>query len=143
MNQRLDAAMRYLKKRRWSVIPLEGKRPRISWKPFQERLPSSEEVRQWWAWWPAANIGIVCGKVSDGLAVLDIDDVELAERLLKSGLPKEAMMCRTPRGGLHIYLTESKSSSSSGPLVAGVADMKAEGGYVVAPPSPDYRWVAS
>ena len=51
-------------------------------------------------------------------------------------------MIRTPGDGLHLYAVETEARSRGGTLVAGVADLKAGGGYVVAPPSPGYSIIA-
>jgi len=85
---------------------------------------------------PDLNLALICGQVSGGLAVLDIDDPKLADAIgADGGLQAETTMVRTPRGGLHVYAIETDAASRSGPLVPGVADFKGEGGYVLAPPS--------
>lgn len=159
-NDLLGAALNY-RRRGWSIIPLHwrnadgscscqnsqcpkpGKHPLIKWEEFQTRLATEEEARPWWTQWPHANIGIICGQVSGGLVVLDIDNVELAEELIrKRGIELVATLVRTPRKGLHIYFQESKEQSRSGPLIPGVADLKAEGGYVIAPPSSGYGYIS-
>lgn len=72
----LRAALWYRKKS-LSVIPCrpKAKIPIIEWGEFQKRLPTEEEIREWWRKWPDANVAIVLGEVS-GLVVLDIDDEE-------------------------------------------------------------------
>jgi len=62
-------------KRGWSVVPqLAGqKKPAIRWKPYQSRLPSQQELRQWFVkQWPEAGIAVVLGPISD-LFVIDVD----------------------------------------------------------------------
>ena len=117
------------------------------WEPFQHRRPTKDELRAWFST-PGRNLGIVCGKVSGGLAVLDIDAPKLAEELVSdNGLKATTTLVRTPHDGLHIWVIETDAVSRSGPLVPGVADLKAEGGYVLAPPSRledgDYRFVTN
>ena len=131
-----DVALIYLQ-HGWSIIPLKGKRPLIPWRIYQSRRPTEEEVYEWGERWPETGIGIVCGRVSGGLDVLDIDDPDLASQLIESNIGA-TRLAKTPSGGLHIYVQE-QHDSRSGPLVSGVADLKAEGGYVVAPPSPGYK----
>ncbi len=149
----LEAALAYLQLG-WSVIPIynktpggqctcedkncpsPGKHPRIPWSEFQKRLPTREEVLRWSGKWPETAVGIVLGKVSGGLAVLDIDSPQLARQVINEKLP-----CRlesTPRGGVHLFLVETEGNSRSGPLIQGVADLKGEGGLVVVAPSPGY-----
>lgn len=138
MNHNQTAALAWLTKQR-SIIPIDphSKRPLILWKEFQSRLPTNEEVMQWWARWPNAKLGLVCGAISDNLAVLDVDDVELGVKLLEQ-LQKHCPVNQTPSGGLHIFFREEEASNS-GPLVPGVADIKAEAGYVIVPPSEGYQ----
>lgn len=133
MNQMQQAALDYLR-RGYSVIPVgRNKRPLLtSWKEFMERPPSEEVIRKWFSN-RQANIAIVTGSVSGDLAVLDIDHQEAAEALIPL-FEDRAPLVRTPRGGLHIYLRE-QARSRSRPVQPGVADLKAEGGYVLAPPS--------
>lgn len=138
MNKNQIAALSWLTKRR-SIIPIDpsSKRPLIQWKEFQTRLPSTEEVSQWWNKWPNAKLGLVCGAISGNLAVLDIDDVELGVKLLEQ-LQRHCPINQTPSGGLHIFFREEEVSHS-GPLISGVADIKAEAGYVIVPPSEGYQ----
>ena len=66
--------------RGWSAIPLrfsgtveDRKKPLLqSWAEYQKRLPTEEEVKDWWRQWPSANLGTPTGLVS-GLAVVDLD----------------------------------------------------------------------
>lgn len=148
-----QAALQHLKKG-WSPIPFcgqlgnditicnkpdcSGKHPLIQWKKFQRRLPTADEIEKWWKRWPEAHVGIVTGKVSGGVVVLDIDSQELASRILNEG-KITGLVEKTPRGGLHIFLKESISHSPSRPLVPGVADLKANGGCVKTAPSPGYE----
>ena len=68
----LRAALSYLA-RGWSVIPAGmDKRPRGAWAEYEERQPTEEEVRAWWARRPEPNVAIVTGAVS-GIVVLDLD----------------------------------------------------------------------
>ena len=43
--------------RGWSVIPVKAfaKRPIVRWEPFQNRLPTREEVDGWFRRWSDAN----------------------------------------------------------------------------------------
>lgn len=121
----------------FSVIPIlaDSKRPAIKWERYQHRRPTTDELRDWFDGGDK-NVAIVCGAVSGGLAVLDIDDPALAERVAADvPLRAETTVIRTPRGGLHVYVVETGAESRSGPLVDKVADLKANGGYVLAPPS--------
>ena len=69
----------------WAVIPMIAgtKRAYVQWKAYQERLPTEEEVRQWWTEHPKAGIGLVLGPHS-GIFVIDVDGPEAHEALINS-----------------------------------------------------------
>jgi putative DNA primase/helicase len=122
--------------RHFSLIPVVAgeKRAAIEWAEYQRRRPTAAELRAWFSR-GQPNLAIVCGEVSGGLAVLDVDDPALADRIVDDvALQAETTMVRTPRRGIHVYVIEA-NTSRSGPLVPGVADLKAGGGYVLVPPS--------
>lgn len=141
----LDAALDYLS-HGLAVLPIRGgtgekaKSPLLgTWKQYQNELPKREDVESWFTRWPDADVAIVCGW--HGLAVLDIDDADLADRIVKDGkVLSTTKVATSPSGGLHIYLREERTSRN-GPVVAGVADIKASGGYIISPPSRDRRWI--
>lgn len=109
----------------WSIFPVGlDKRPLLtSWKEYQTRFPTDEEVKRWWVEFPDANAGLVCGKLSSR-SVIDIDNG-------KDIFP-ETRTVRTPRGGLHkIYRYSSVPNTSAGTYYAGI-DLRNDGGYIVA-----------
>jgi hypothetical protein len=128
----------------WSVIPLKpcGKEPMIAWKVFQERRASAEEIREWFES-TDYNVGIVTGAVS-GLAVIDCDGPEAIDLARRLGMPP-CPTVRTARG-MHFYFAyeEGLRNFQRIPELPGI-DLRAEGGFVVAPPSVHpsgfiYRW---
>ncbi len=166
----LKAALEYLDKG-WVPIPLcwpgedgrcacggghtgklVGKAPLVSWKEYQSNRPKRRLIRSWWKQWPNANIGIVTGRIS-GLVVLDVDPRHGGEAALTSlqeqyGQIPETLESQTGGGGLHIFFAHPgpRITSKIGTLGKGL-DLKADGGYVVAPPSRhvsgrQYQWKA-
>ncbi|RXT14866.1 bifunctional DNA primase/polymerase [Ammoniphilus sp. CFH 90114] len=149
-----QAALAYLNKG-FSVIPLrqKDKNSLVSWREFQKRLPTEDEVIDWWTKWPDANIGIVTGEIS-GIVILDIDGDEAFDVLQqKYGISKDELL-KNPHvktgKGYHIYFNHPKD----GKLYKNFArqkeklDFRGDGGYGVAPPSihpdgPTYDWVLS
>jgi len=134
-----------------SIIPLrfKGKEPLIPWKEFQERVAGWEEVEEWFRRFGKFNVAIVTGVVSGNLVVIDFDDIEKAREFLEKverlkGEPKYALMntwwVETGKG-MHIYLRidcgfeEFRELFRTKPRLVDGVDIKAEGGYVVAPPS--------
>lgn len=141
-NSLLKAALSYLE-RGWSVIPISprSKKALIKWRDFARRLPTEDEVRAWWSEFPNASVGIVTGKVSN-LVVVDVDpdrggDADEWQRQAPSGV-----RASTPRGGAHFYYTHptGREVRNSVDRVADGVDVRAAGGYVVAPPSKGYGW---
>lgn len=142
----LDAALSY-HERGWCVIPLwpGTKVPRLERgevTQFHSRCSTRDEIAAWWEREPNSNIGIVCGQVSKGLTVIDIDSYKVGpEPEVEFPL---GPVVETGRGGRHIYLHSAQVVRSGYPQPK--LEIKGEGTYVVAPPSvhPDtgkeYRW---
>ncbi len=129
----LDAAIDLLEKQEFSVIPLRrDKKPLLAWQEFQGRKPSEEEVEQWFTRWPDANIGIVTGAVS-GLVVVDADGAE-GLTWMKEHLPVTSVYVQTGKG-YHAYFRHPGGHIANATRIAPEVDIRADGGYVVAPPS--------
>lgn len=134
----LKAALKYSREG-FSVIPLAGKKQPIgSWSEFQHRRAGDDEILNWWFVTPEASVGIVCGKISGGLVVVDIDCLRAAAYLMKTDLVQKTRSVCTPRGGLHLYFRQKELLPESAGMNGGIGDIKAEGSYVVAPPSEHY-----
>ena len=112
---------------------------------FKDATKDESIIRAWWTKWPLAAIGMPTGKIN-GVIVLDVDiDKEKGtdgEAALKTLLEKQGvslpptLTVRTPRGGRHIHLDplDAIIKSSTSKIGPGL-DIKAEGGYVLLPPS--------
>src|SRR5690348_979030 len=125
----------------WSPIPIapREKFALVSWRPYQDRQPTLEEIQSWFTRWPDANVALVTGRTS-GMAVLDADSPE-AEELLKD-LPA-TLTSVTGRGRHRFYRCPGAPTPSRSPLPK--VDLKADGGYVLVCPSihpsgVQYRW---
>ena len=148
--------------RGWAVLPVHtvvhgectcgrtkcstpGKHPRVSWRDYLETAPSIAQVRAWFGdEFYGSNLGLVTGRVS-GLVVVDCDGPEGIDSAESLELPRFTLTARTGGGGLHrMYrLADSVVPSKRGALKK--VDIKAEGGFVVLPPSLHasgrrYRW---
>src|ERR687893_2621709 len=132
-------------RRGWSPIPIKprSKEPNLrELRPYLTRKATQEELGAW-SW---SGVGIVTGPVS-GVLVLDVDGPEGETELQKHGHPVTPMV-RTASGGLHLYFKHPEQHVRTGIRVAPGLDVKASGGYVVAPPSlgPNgrpYEWIVS
>ena len=129
--------------RRVPVLPLNGKIPLLR-NGLHGASHDPIVVRSWWARWPDANIGVPTGA---RFWVLDIDPgADLVAFLGDNRLP-DTRHVLTPRGR-HIYFApDDRIRNSAGKFAPGI-DVRAKGGFVVAPPSigPDgtlYRWANS
>lgn len=152
----LAATLDYAR-RGWCVLPLHdllsgvcscpkaaacatpGKHPRIlRW----QNVASTDVdlIAGWWAGWPSANVGILTGRRSN-LVVLDVDprnggDRELEQLVAEHGPLPEGPVVRTGGGGWHYYFT---CPPGDGPIksltLAPGLELKADGTFVVAPPS--------
>lgn len=131
----------------WPVFRLRpnSKLPATS-NGFHDATTDSATVVEEWTRDPNANVGIATGAVS-GLVVIDVDPggdvtVEMLKRTL--GPLPPTLVALTPKGA-HAYFRHPgvEIRCSAGRLGPGV-DVRADGGYIVAPPSrlPDgeYRW---
>lgn len=132
-NPLLKAALEYRLIYKWSIIPLNGKRPYREWAEFQTRLPTEQELRDWWHQWPKANIGVVCGRIS-GLVVLDIDGKEGEKSLAKKRNAPITIAAKTGKGSHFYYLHPGREVKNFARKEPGL-DFRGDGGYVVAPPS--------
>lgn len=94
------------------VIPIrpDGSKKSVldKWGEFQERQTTAAELRKWFGKNERIGIGIVCGKVSGNLEVVDIDDPEIAKAFLEvlnelePTMAEELVIIKTPREGAHI-----------------------------------------
>jgi hypothetical protein len=116
----------------------KGKHPRTL-KGVTEATTDAAQVTAWWNKWPDANIGLATGKAS-GLVVLDVDPKNngaqgLAELCDRIEIP-ETSTIETGGAGAHYYFADDGDDlrNSVGQLGEGL-DVRANGGYVVAPPS--------
>lgn len=144
-----EVALTYLE-RGWSVIPLHevvkgrcscgrpncpspGKHVRLeSWKVYQTRRASEEEIRAWWRKWPRSNIGIVMGRVS-GIFSIDCDDDEKVAWVYDTiGVPQTETHL-SAKGPHYLFLLPDFEvpTLQIGPAV----EVKGEGSQIVAPPS--------
>jgi predicted P-loop ATPase len=154
-NKYLTAALYYAQKLNWSVFPVSEKTK----KPHtphgcKDAKKDPQVIRAWWKRWPGASIGVATGKASNLLVIdLDLDEDkgydgmrELRDWEKEHGELPETVSSITGRGGSHLYYrydgsTEYKNRAG---ILTGV-DVRAEGGYVIAPPSmhpngTEYQW---
>ncbi|MEM4238862.1 MAG: bifunctional DNA primase/polymerase, partial [Nitrososphaerota archaeon] len=118
-----------------SVIPLQAnsKQPAVNWKEFQTRKISAQEIDKY-EW---HNVGIVTGTISS-LVVFDAD-TEAAVSFLRNFEEFRNTATVKTRRGIHYYFIVDDLPQEFGSQKIYKdnikIDLKANGGYVVAPPS--------
>ena len=138
-----------------SAIPTTAdKRPACAWKAFTERRMSDREIEVNFA--RAEGVGIVCGKVSGNLELLDFDDKGSAFEPWFTAIPeylaKRLVVEKSPSGGRHVfYRVEGGTVEEAGYFVPGnrklamkedghvLIETRGEGGYVKCAPSMGYE----
>lgn len=137
-----------------SIVPVladGSKRAALdTWKELQERLPSDDELREWYGCGEILGIATIGGAVSGNMEQIDFDLnaesiyprwVELVEAEL-AGLIARLTTIRTPKDGYHSKYRVADFAVPGNIKLAMSADKKViietrgEGGYCVAPGSP-------
>ncbi len=157
--QLLTAALRYAA-RGWPALPLVparcngdgGKTPLVKGGAYAATTDETQ-IRAWWSRWPVANVGISCGPTS-GLAIVDLDfkpdkgkNGPAAFAALEAKHGPMPMGPRVRRGdSRHVYVGNHDRLRNAVDVLPGI-DVRAAGGYVVAPPSfhplgGRYEWVS-
>jgi hypothetical protein len=121
------------------MIEGQRKKPVFPWRQYQATRPERSVVEAWFQG-QDVNVGIVTGKVS-GIVVVDLDGKmnDPREWLAAHGFNIKTPMVSTGRGGAHVYYRHPGGTVANGVKLSqidGVSiDIRADGGYVVAPPS--------
>ena len=144
MNELKEAALRYAATG-IAVFPLieKDKKP-LTANGFKDATTDPEKIEEWWSVHPNANVGIATGDMSGGIVAIDMDvdkekDKDGYHSFLKwcdenfLVLP-DSWLSITGRGGYHLlYKSLFPVPSKIGWLED--VDIRANGGYIVAPPS--------
>ncbi len=144
----LAAALAYAA-RGWPVFPVNGKVPATA-HGFKDASTDPEQVRAWWQEHPSAGIGIATGELS-GILAVDVDAQKGGARTWKElvaahgKVPKTAASL-TGGGGSHILFRHPGDVQSSAGRLGEHVDVRADGGYIVLPPSTHpngrpYKWL--
>ena len=165
MNEHLQAALSYAA-RGWPVFPCHHPTPAgicscarpdcaspakhpVTRRGHRDATTDTDTIRRWWKQRPHANIGVRTGGPA-GLVVIDLDLPHgpeafrnLANRRLQPG---ELLAAQTGSGGTHLYFQHDAVLRNSASRIATGIDVRAEGGYILAPPSRHitgavYRWI--
>ena len=148
-NYQMEAAL-YYARNGWRVFPLQpgGKEPLRGSRGYKDATTDENQIREWFSITPDANIGIATGQASK-FCVVDIDGPE-GEQSLREWEAEHGPLPGTleqttgrEKGGRHLFFKlpfiapwdrNRKAIRCRNALMPGI-DIKADGGYVVAPPS--------
>ncbi len=152
-----DKAKEYLKAQ-LSVIPTkEDKLPALpSWKPYQSQRIKEDEVEGLFTGANVKGLAIICGAISGGLEVIDVDTKhdttgslwDELRGLIEDNLPElysRLVISQTKSGGYHIYY-RCKEIKGNLKLATKLnkellIETSGQGGYVIAPPTPKYTYI--
>lgn len=123
-----------------AVVPVfhRSKRPMVPWRPYQQTLPTPEEMARWFRPGWTTNAAVICGW--RGLTVLDFDTIAdyaawcawaLDQGKEVRTVAEQSYRVLTARG-VHVYLF-CDETPRCGKFSGG--DIKGHGGYVLIPPS--------
>jgi Bifunctional DNA primase/polymerase, N-terminal len=124
----------------WPVFPCQegGKEPATE-HGFLDATTDHGQIDQWWSRAPERNVAVATG--APGPDVVDVDNhgergngFAAWNKAQHEGLVREPLaVVQTPSGGLHAYFKGTGQRSAKIPSQH--LDFRAQGGYVVAPPS--------
>jgi len=119
---------------------------------FKSATKDPKTIQSWWEQHPTAMVGMPTGDIT-GIFVLDVDEhgkvsgnSSLADLETKHGKLPETLEALTPSGGRHLYFKNVSSLKCSAGVVGPGLDIRANGGYIIAPGSinsdgKQYLWV--
>ena len=166
MQKLFTAAKEYINQNISVIVTDKNKKALFPWKQFQNKIISLEEISQQLSHEKAGGLAVICGAVSGGLEVIDIDtknDItgSLYDNIL-SNIPDEILpllyTVQTKSGGYHLYYrckeiagnqklsvrfaTEEEKKVTPHLKQVVLIETRGEAGYVVAPPSDGYRYIS-
>ena len=141
----------------WPCFPVAGpayasdksdyktwKAPLVNWSPFQNRLPTLEEVSLWEKKWPLAWLGCTTGPFSN-LFVIDIDGEDGIKSLATLAIPLPiTKIAKTQRGHHYFFKWNARLDgyvTTKSKVRPGI-DVRGRGGFVIIPsPQSKRSWV--
>ena len=133
-----------------------SKRPRFEWKDFQNSRAIRREVEAWYRQEPDLGVGLICGKVSGNLEMLELEGAATSSTHLDKiraecdarditwlwdMLTLEGYAEWTPSGGIHLLYRLADHEAPGNTKIAMTADKatlaetRGEGGFVIVAPT--------
>ena len=144
----------------FNLIPMNGKKPCVEWKPYQTRRVTAAEIKEWMRGrfptkdgnnlWRATllNFALLTGAApwsddNPGIVVIDPDDEE-ADEMVRRHCPPTPMLQWTGSG--HLHRVYRRPNVEDVPYIANRQktwidgrqynlDLRGDGGYIMAPGS--------
>lgn len=136
-DQFLEVALR-LRRQGISSFPASGKRPGIpTWAQFTAHIPAESQIRAWAQAGRYQNIAVVCGAVSQ-LVVIDLDGDNAVSTFWARWSFDTLVISSGGGHGEHVYLRPAvmpPTVRAMGIAGGGNIEVRAEGTYVIGPPS--------
>lgn len=132
---KMTAAALFYLERNISVLPVIGKKPALyTWSETQVKRVPFSWVHEWSYSGLLRGVGIVCGKVSENLVVIDLDGIDRVETFREAfpHLFETYEVLSGSGNGRHLYLYVDELPPTT--RTKGY-ELRANGCYVVAPPS--------
>lgn len=157
----------YLAKKISCIYVDANKRAIVPWNEYQKRLPTNNELISQKLNYRAYGIAVICGAVSGGLEIVDVDcKYDLTGSLFEDflneitdGIKDKLYIVKTVNGGYHLYYycsiisgnlklarrptTEQEQKDNPHDKVRVLIETRGEGGYAVAPPTECYDIVGA
>jgi hypothetical protein len=163
-----QTAVKYQQQQFCSIAINDQKKSIFTWKKYQQRFPTKRELYYMFNHQDCAGMAIVCGQISAGLEVIDIDlKYDLSGRLFhdlqlkiteKNGdLMAKLVIARTRNNGRHLLYrcacpgkntalarraaTEDELKANPNVTVKVLIETRAEQGYCMVAPTPGYEFI--
>lgn len=129
-----------------AYLPDRGKRPAIPWEEFQRRLPTQEELAEWFEH-TDNQLGMVTGCISGGIFILDFDEgweISFPEFMELFPEFQESLIVKSGGGRYHVYgrvenlspsITKLEKKKYEDGKLAYRVELRANGHQTLVPPS--------
>lgn len=166
-DQLLLAAKKYIKAGLSIVVTDHNKRALFPWKQYQSEIITVDHFNEQLSHEKAAGIAIICGAVSGGLEVVDVDlknDItgnlwnRLFDEITDANLISKLKIAKTKSGGYHLYYrcediqgnqklalrpaTEQELKDNPQLKQVVIIETRGEAGYVIAAPTEGYEFIS-
>ncbi|MEL6403511.1 MAG: bifunctional DNA primase/polymerase [Chloroflexota bacterium] len=126
----------------FSIVPCNSdKRPAKGWRELQIKRATTDDVQSWYLEQSYKSIGLVGGRISGNVVFIDLDGIPAIQMFAKE-FPQ---LCETTHSvltgsqkGIHLYVRVDEIPDNINVRVDGIGgfEIRGNGQYVIAPPSP-------